>query len=44
MEVVKINGYKLMGNGEKIYIYHNGDLAYGTFKLIRIEYNCKGID
>jgi hypothetical protein len=40
----EINGYKLMGNAETIYSYPNGDLVYGTFKLIGIKYNCKEID
>ena len=40
----EINGYKLMGNAETIYSYPDRDLVYGTFKLIRIKYNCKDID
>ncbi|QHT65317.1 hypothetical protein GXP67_00820 [Rhodocytophaga rosea] len=36
----EINGYRLMGNAETIYSYPDRDLVYGTFKLIRIEYNC----
>jgi hypothetical protein len=40
----EINGYKLMGNAETIYNYPDRDLVYGTFKLISIGYNCKGID
>jgi hypothetical protein len=40
----EINGYKQMGNAEAIYRYPDRDLVYGTFKLIRIEYNCKDID
>ncbi len=35
------NGYRLIGNAEVIYSYPDRDLCYGTFKLIRIEYNCK---
>ena len=40
----KINGYKLMGNAETIYSYADRDLVYGTFKLIKIKYNCKDND
>jgi len=40
----EINGYKLAGNAEVVYSYPDRDLCYGTFKLIRIEYNCKNID
>ena len=40
----EINGYKLAGNAEVIYSYPDRDLCYGTFKLIRIEYNCKNLD
>jgi hypothetical protein len=40
----EISGYKLMGNAETIYSYPDRDLVYGTFKLIRIKYNCKKID
>jgi len=40
----EINGYKLAGNAEAIYSYPDRDLVYGTFKLIRIKYNCKDID
>lgn len=40
----EINGYRLMGNAETIYSYPDRDLVYGTFKLTRIEYNCKSID
>jgi hypothetical protein len=40
----EINGYKLMGNAETIYSYPDRDLCYGTFKLIRIEYNCKDMN
>jgi len=40
----EINGYRLMKNAETIYSYPDRDLVYGTFKLTRIEYNCKGID
>ncbi len=39
----EINGYNLMGNAEVIYSYADRDLIYGTFKLIRIEYNCKDL-
>ncbi|WP_395050603.1 DUF6544 family protein [Flavobacterium sp.] len=40
----EINGYKLMGNAETIYSYADRDLVYGTFKLIKIKYNCKDND
>ncbi len=40
----EINGYKLMGNAEAIYSYPDRDLCYGTFKLTRIEFNCKDND
>jgi hypothetical protein len=40
----EINGYQLMGNAETIYSYPDRDLVYGTFKLIRIKYNCKDND
>ena len=40
----EINGSKLMGNAEVIYSYPDRDLCYGTFKLIRIKYNCEDID
>ena len=40
----EINGYKLMRNAETIYSYPDRDLVYGTFKLIRLKYNCKEID
>lgn len=35
----EIKGYTLAGNAETIYTYPNGDLCYGTFKLIDVEYN-----
>lgn len=40
----EINGYKLMGNAEAIYSYPDRDLCYGTFKLTKVEYNCKDMD
>jgi len=40
----EINGYKLAGNAEAIYSYSDRDLCYGTFKLIRITYNCTEIN
>jgi hypothetical protein len=43
-EYQEINGYKLMKNAETIYSYPDSDLCYGTFKLIRVEYNCKEIN
>jgi hypothetical protein len=39
-----INGYRLMGNAEALYSYPDRDLVYGTFKLIRMEYNCKDVN
>lgn len=36
----QINGYKLMRNAETIYRYPDRDLCYGTFKLVRVKYNC----
>lgn len=40
----EINGYTLAGDAEVIYSYPDRDLCYGTFKLIRIAYNCKETD
>jgi hypothetical protein len=40
----EINGYNLMGNAVTIYSYPDRDLVYGTFKLLAVRYNCKGID
>lgn len=43
-EYQKINGYQLMGNAEAIYSYPDRELCYGTFQLIRVEYNCKDMN
>ncbi|PSR57004.1 hypothetical protein AHMF7605_27715 [Adhaeribacter arboris] len=40
----EINNYKLFGNAETIYSYPDRDLCYGTFKLIKLEYNSKYLD
>lgn len=37
----EINGNKLMRNAETIYSYPDKDLCYGTFRLMKVEYNCK---
>jgi hypothetical protein len=36
-----INGHKLGGYTDAIYHYPEGDLIYGTFKIVNIEYNLK---
>ena len=36
-----INGLRLGGYADAIYHYPEGDLIYGTFKIVNIEYNCK---
>lgn len=35
----EIKGYTLAGNAEAIYTYPYGDLCYGMFKLVDVEYN-----
>ncbi len=35
----EIKGYTLAGYAEAIYTYPNGDLCYGMFKLVDVEYN-----
>lgn len=35
------NEYKLAGYAEAIYSYPDGNLCYGNFRLVNIEYNCK---
>jgi hypothetical protein len=36
-----INGHQLPGFAETIYSYPAGDLVYGTFNTMHVEYNCK---
>ena len=38
----EFNGMRLTTGGKAVYHYPEGDFAYGTFKLRRIEYNLKG--
>ncbi len=40
----EMSGYRLMGSAETIYSYPDGDLVYGTFKLVNVQYNCKNMD
>ena len=35
------NGYKLPGYADTIYHYPAGDLCYGNFRLVNVEYNCR---
>lgn len=40
----EINGRHLAGYAEAIYSYPSGDLCYGTFRLKRIQYNCRDLN
>ncbi|MDD4821682.1 MAG: hypothetical protein PHI48_03890 [Bacteroidales bacterium] len=35
----EINGYRLSGNADAVYSYPDRDLCYGTFNIVKIEYN-----
>lgn len=35
------NGRRLPGYAETIYTYPEGDLCYGQFRFVHVEYNCK---
>lgn len=37
----EINGYRLPGYAETVYSYAEGDLCYGNFRFMNVEYNCK---
>jgi len=39
----KVDGFNLASYAEAIYKYPEGDLCYGTFHLIHVEYNCKNL-
>jgi hypothetical protein len=39
-----IDGYRLATNADTIYDYPEGELCYGTFELIHVEYNLKNLE
>jgi hypothetical protein len=39
-----VSGHLISSSAETIYQYSEGNLTYGTFKLIAVEYNSKSID
>jgi len=39
-EVKDVDGFRLATSAELIYKYPEGDLCYGTFNLVHVEYNC----
>lgn len=38
------DGHQLTGYAEAIYSYSKGDLSYGNFRLIQVQYNCKNME
>lgn len=38
---VEMNGHRVAGYAETIYDYPAGRFCYGTFGLVKVEYNCK---
>ena len=41
---MELNGYKQAGYADLIYCYPEGDFCYGTFRLKKVEFNCKDFD